>query len=510
MRITYECRLRLADPDDRVRARAITKHRVGGHYGGWPEHAPEHWQPVPGARVRWRQLSDPHGTEEAFELVWGRPERSEGRDRPLWRTTSVRVIGSGPHSEVQVTETLEATDGRLLPVTGTRARRPDLVADLVAHLRCVDGNRRLTGRPVELDAEAADEIEAFLLADRCLPVLLVTGDAAGAVRADAERFADELVGLAHTFVAAAPETQDALGTRLGPEWMPDPGGLRLFWPGWRSRDPLERHPQWRAEDCAGPDGPRPRVAEGLTHLVVGAATLWTDAHPLLARLSRSAAAAETRSRRQALDDLRRAMEENQAVADELIGEYQRELSLADQRIYELEQALEAERERAGRAEASRAEAEQRLVAMLADPDRAPALVGVLNEVAARARALRFLQRALDGAAAMSMANPERLRDALLLVDEVATARADGRLQTSFAEACRRRGLDWAGGVSDTAQQKYAESYTVAENGHTYRLGPHLRLGDPDGPVRVYCTFDGPVVVVGHIGRHLPDKSSPHG
>lgn len=510
MRITYECRLRLADPDDRARARAITKHGVGARYGGWPEHAPEQWQPAPATRVRWRQLSDRDGTREAFELVWGRAERTERQDRPLWRSTSVRVIGSGPHSEVQVTETLEATDGRLLPVVGARTRRPDLVADLVAHLRCVDGSRRLTGRPVGLDAGVADEIDAFLRADRCLPVLLVTGDAAGTVRADAARFADDLVGLAHIFVAADPEARDALGARIGPEWMPDPGGMRLFWPGWRSRDPLERHPHWRAEDCAGPDGPRPRVAAGLTRLVVGAATLWTDAHPLLARLSRSAAAAETRSRRQALDDLRRAMEENQAVADELIGEYQRELSLADQRIYELEQALEAERERAGRAEAARADAEERLVAMLADPDRAPALVGVLNEVAARARSLRFLKRARDGAAALSMANPQRLRDALLLLDEVATARAEGRLHTSFADACHRRGLDWAGGVSDTAQQKYAESYTVAENGRTYRLGPHLRLGDADGPVRVYCAFDGPLVVVGHVGRHLPDKSSPHG
>ncbi len=517
MRVTYECRLRLADEPDRRRARALARRWVGAAYGGWPadaEAGPDGaldaggslWRPAPGARVQWRRFTDPSGRHDAFELTWSRAEQAVRRVR---RRTTVRVIGSGPTGEVQVTEALEAEDGRLLPLDAAPARRPGLVMDFVTQLRCVDGGRRLSARPVGIGVEQADETDAFLRADRCLPVLLVTGTPSGEVRADAARFADDLVGLAHTFVAAA-DAQRALAERIGPEWMPEPGGVRLFWPGWRAADPLERHPQWRADDCAGPSGPRPRVAEALTHLVVGAATLWTDAHPLLERLRRAAARAETASRREALAELRRKLEEDQAVAEELIGEYQQELTRADQRVYELEEALEAAQEKLERAEATRREAEERLITLLAEPGRSLRVLDVVREVAGRARHLRFLDRVFEQAPGVSFAYPERLRDALLILDEVAAERAAGTLHGSFADACGRRGLNWAGAVSETAQQKFAGSYTVTERGRTYQLGPHLRLNDADGPFRVYCAFDGPTLVVGHVGRHLPDKSSPHG
>ena len=61
MRRIYTCLLELADPASaapRV-ARALTKRWVGREYGGWPEHAPEHWRPEPGVTVRWRLLDHP-------------------------------------------------------------------------------------------------------------------------------------------------------------------------------------------------------------------------------------------------------------------------------------------------------------------------------------------------------------------------------------------------------------------------------------------------------------------
>jgi hypothetical protein len=72
MRRIYTCLLEFADPMSgapRV-ARALTKRWVGRAYGGWPEHAPERWQPEPGVTIRWRLLDDPRGCDEAFELVW--------------------------------------------------------------------------------------------------------------------------------------------------------------------------------------------------------------------------------------------------------------------------------------------------------------------------------------------------------------------------------------------------------------------------------------------------------
>ncbi len=94
MRRIYTCLLELADASSaapRV-ARALTKRWVGRAYGGWPEHAPERWQPEPGVTVRWRLLDHPHRVDEAFELVWTRPHE---QDPTLWRRATVQITTTG-------------------------------------------------------------------------------------------------------------------------------------------------------------------------------------------------------------------------------------------------------------------------------------------------------------------------------------------------------------------------------------------------------------------------------
>lgn len=65
-------------------------------------------------------------------------------------------------------------------------------------------------------------------------------------------------------------------------------------------------------------------------------------------------------------------------------------------------------------------------------------------------------------------------------------------------------------ISDTAKQKYRAAYErVDDQGRSVLLGPHLVLGNKSTVLRVYfhidterCRF-----VIGHVGSHLPDKSS---
>ena len=158
------------------------------------------------------------------------------------------------------------------------------------------------------------------------------------------RFVADLVALAHVVVLDGAAAVAALDAELGSGRGAPPGGVRLLWPSWRSSDPPQHHPSWRAEEVAGPDGPRPRVAEILADLVVGAATLRVEGDPLVDRLARSQDTFEQQERRVELESLRSAVAGDRAAAEELISEYQSELSRSDEQVYQLEQSLERERE----------------------------------------------------------------------------------------------------------------------------------------------------------------------
>ena len=133
MRRIYTCLLELADASSaapRV-ARALTKRWVGRTYGGWPEHAPERWQPEPGVTVRWRLLDHPQRADEAFELVWTRPHE---QDPTLWRRATVQITTTGDAGRVLILEQLESADPKEWPPRrNANGRR--LVPELVARWR---------------------------------------------------------------------------------------------------------------------------------------------------------------------------------------------------------------------------------------------------------------------------------------------------------------------------------------------------------------------------------------
>ena len=82
----------------------------------------------------------------------------------------------------------------------------------------------------------------------------------------------------------------------------------------------------------------------LADLVLGAATLRVEGDPMVERLARSRDAVDQHDRRIELESLRTAVTDDHAAAEELITEYQSELTRSDEQVYVLEQDLEHERE----------------------------------------------------------------------------------------------------------------------------------------------------------------------
>jgi hypothetical protein len=509
MRRIYTCLLELADAGSgspRV-ARALTKRWVGRGYGGWPEHAPAQWSPEPGVTVRWRLLESPRDDAEAFELVWTRPHAD---DPTLWHRTTVQITTSDGNGRVLVLGQLESADPKVRAAPAQRVRRPALVPELVGEVACVDGGWRVGAHPQPIDASRAADLDAFVRGDRRLPVVLVAPDEHGTVRADAPRFADDLVGLAHVVVLANVAALDALDAELGTGRGAPIGGVRLLWPSWRSSDPSTHHPVWRVEEVAGFDGPRPRVAGTLADLVLAAATLRVEGDPLVERLARNQETIVLHERRGELEELRTAVQEDRAAAEELIAEYQTELSRADQQVYALEADLERERE-------LRTRFEHGYLTLATGGAELPAPASVqsngnLGEVVRRARETRthlvILPEAERSAAEWRFDRADLVELDLARLDTVAASWAAGALRGDFSAACRELGLDWVRDVSLSAKQKYAEDYRRSYKGRPIMLGPHFRR-DGRQLVRVYCYLDEQDrrVVVGHVGRHLRDRTT---
>ncbi|MGZ4800503.1 MAG: hypothetical protein ACXVL8_16680, partial [Acidimicrobiia bacterium] len=196
-----------------------------------------------------------------------------------------------------------------------------------------------------------------------------------------------------------------------------------------------------------------------------------------------------------------------------IAEYQSELSRADEQVYLLEADLERERE-------LRLRFEQGYLTLAtggADPSLgATGLVaptnGTLGDVVRRAKATRphlvILPEAERSASEWRYDRGDLVELDLARLDSVAAQWASGALRGDFGTACRNQGLDWVRDVSASAKQKYAEDYLRSYQGRPIMLGPHFRR-DGRQLVRVYCFLDEEQrrVVVGHVGRHLRDRTT---
>lgn len=111
---------------------------------------------------------------------------------------------------------------------------------------------------------------------------------------------------------------------------------------------------------------------------------------------------------------------------------------------------------------------------------------------------------------LSGIDPTALLIDLVTLDAVAAQWMSGDItDTTFALACRNVGLDFASGVSDTAQHEYLDDYAVVWEGRTVHALAHIRHGRGAHHYRihVYLDRDQRRVVVGHVGRHLRGKRS---
>jgi hypothetical protein len=158
-----------------------------------------------------------------------------------------------------------------------------------------------------------------------------------------------------------------------------------------------------------------------------------------------------------------------------------------------------------------------------DPSDAPAdeaapatVLEAVERAAERAPHLRFAPRAFESAAESPFSRPQLILDNLMRLDELAAAYLQGDLGERLADVAFRMRLAWRGGISERTRTRYGRDYDFAYDGRTLQLGPHIRIGSGAGAgaiARIYLHLhpgDDDLersVIVGHVGRHLPDSTT---
>lgn len=203
------------------------------------------------------------------------------------------------------------------------------------------------------------------------------------------------------------------------------------------------------------------------------------------------------------------LREELAAAERFADALTDQLHAADDRLAEREREIAELRRALGRVDEEAPQAPE------TEPEPATVLEAV-ERSARRARHLRFAPRAFESAEDSPFARPGLVLENLDRLDDLAARYVAGDMGEKVSDLAFRLGMNWRGGISERTRTRYGKEYSFSYEGRTWELGPHLRIGSGQGAgaiARVYLVLhpgDDCIprsVIVGHVGRHLPDSTT---
>lgn len=144
------------------------------------------------------------------------------------------------------------------------------------------------------------------------------------------------------------------------------------------------------------------------------------------------------------------------------------------------------------------------------------VLAAVNVAAQELTQLTFAPRAYESAADSPFGRPGLILENLERLNELAERYLDGDIGGKVSELAFSLGLNWRGGISERTRTRHGKEYSFTYEGRTFELGPHVRIGSGQGAgaiARIYLALhpgDAKLprsVIVGHVGRHLPDSTT---
>lgn len=447
------------------------------------------------------------GDGQGWTCSWRQPDDRE--PSLLWRT--LIAVGPSPTADVRVTIRIgveRSHDAFHMAPAGYTFAPPAIVRTLLREHQMADAGMRVEPQYRTCRAgDVADLVKLLTDPERRLPVVVVTCGAGARTPFDLKALAMQLAGVAHVELLTTHLAALALTDEVSKPLSVWGGAARVYWPHFSTTDDPRRHPLWLPSRTAR--------SEFLTDTVgwfgsLAAANV--PEHPIVA-----AARAARRTRLEQDADLPDWVTDYVTATDEQLED-----------LTEENRALRAERD-------DSREQVKELLAEVAALRQQFAVVSStiatdgssLEDSAghveittvedafnlARAEAgdhIVYLDSAEDSVRDFAdYDDPRRLYEALTLVNEAASAWQNGTLGPGFGAYFSERGYGYSQRNPASTARPTRAHYRRSYNGDTITMEPHLKVDEaskPDQCLRVYWYTDdeGKKLVIGHVGRHLPD------
>lgn len=439
---------------------------------------------------------------------WRHPDEEDAG--LVWRI----LVATGPSPEdaalirVTLRIRLERAGDRfqLTPLQHSFAS-PAIIRTLLREHEMTDAGERVNP---SYTVRRAGDISALVarLADptRHLPTVIVTRSPGPTHTVDAGELARAVAGLAHVEVLSTHLAALALTDELDREASVWGGAVRLYWPGFVVGQDLHRHRYWtRARLEATRDFPR------LALTLLGSLSA--------ARVPEHPTVAKARARK-------RPAEADEGTlppwADEYIEELEKDLDSVNAELTESRAALADALESVSNLEAELGDvrAAFHLTHQAASSDdEAQASPDLENlDVASVFRLAKreaseyivYLPSADDSIVEFASYNsPRRLYEALTTMSDAAEAWQNGSLGAGFGSYFSERGYEYSQNNPSANARRTRAHYQRRYEGAVVTMEAHLKVDQstsPDQCLRVYWYRDdaNARLVVGHVGRHLPD------
>jgi GNAT superfamily N-acetyltransferase len=152
-----------------------------------------------------------------------------------------------------------------------------------------------------------------------------------------------------------------------------------------------------------------------------------------------------------------------------------------------------------------------------DQDEPKTVLGAVERAEGLCPHLVFVDAAFESAEDSPFEDPSAILEALLKLETLAAQEArQGGIGKALADAALELGLQWRGGISQTAATRYEADYVARWDGETILLGPHVCLGSGSGAGKIARIYlyrheaekpEDRRYVIGHVGRKLRDTTT---
>lgn len=451
-------------------------------------------------------------TAKVYKLFWSIPD---GEDSGLRWLNDIRLGQFGKDCVVEHLISVESVEFNIIPARFL-VGSPRVVRDILAETATYFGDSKIGAAPHDLQkADLRDFVELLASRSRKLPIVLMAPNARNKPNAvDADDLARKLAGVARVVRISNSDTAWSFAENIGRHLACFNGAVRVYWPGFTPESNPFAHPLFVRQVMEKEKGFR--VSRKIQSMIFAVTAFRFVPDQRITDLVRDCENREMWSRLEAVRG---------ANTEAILKSYRRALLQLEKKHRDCED-LEAEVKNLRELKAPRIivenEPSMELEQETGEVNWSLSSVYEAVETARRSTKLEILKSAYKSAKESPFNRPYDIYLLLTDLDKFAVdwranrikVKSRGDWQTKLKNFLNQRGWGKRNrmNLSATAQTKFRSHYEFEYGGGKQLFAPHVTIGagNTNSCASVHYIFDltSENIIIGHVGKHLPNARHP--